>query len=242
MRFSCPIRLLAIAVFLMSGMSVASAQETYAGPKQDGNVGQTEALKAISAPPATYPDEAIRKKIEGKVTVRIIVDAKGNVSEATALSGPPELIPAALAAVNKWKFEPPAHPPVTKSVELGFGFDKQCPGPVSDAGEIMGGTSLRDETGTRVAVVDGDQYPLLPFPDAERKAGVAGKMVLSVSLEPDGRVKEIHVIKSLSPTMDRMAIDAVRPLRFKRVGESTASLQDLRMQFVFQAVCRPTFK
>jgi len=41
-----------------------------------------------------------------KFILRIVVDAKGNVSEAKALSGPEELIPPALAWVQKWQYEP----------------------------------------------------------------------------------------------------------------------------------------
>lgn len=177
MRFFCSIQILTMAVFLVPSMSLASVQEAGSGLKREGPVNQSEALRAISTPPPTYPDEAALERIEGKVTLRIVVDAKGNVSEARALSGPAELIPAAIAAASKWKFEPPTHPPVTKSADISFGFLKECSGPVSDSGEILGGASLLDENGKLVAVVDGDRYAVPPYPDSERKAGVAGKMV-----------------------------------------------------------------
>lgn len=102
----------------------------------------------------------------------------------------------------------------------------------------MGSGGLRDENGKLVAVVEGDDYPWPTYPEAERKAGITGKMVLSVTLDSAGRVKQIRVIKSLSPTLDKLAADSVRPLKFKRVeGNPTPSLDDLRIQFVFRADC-----
>jgi TonB family protein len=78
-------------------------------------------------------------------------------------------------------------------------------------------------------------------------AGVAGKMVLSVTLKRDGHVKEIHVIKSLSPGLDKAAIDMVRLWKFKGCQDeplcgdrnSNAPWKDLRRHFIFRALCNP---
>ena len=53
---------------------------------------QSATLELIKAPPNPYPEEALRKQIEGMVTLRIVVDSHGKVSEAKALSGPTELL------------------------------------------------------------------------------------------------------------------------------------------------------
>jgi Gram-negative bacterial TonB protein C-terminal len=80
-------------------------------------------------------------------------------------------------------------------------------------------------------------------------AGVAGKMVLSVTLKRDGHVKEIHAVTSLSPGRDKAAIDSVRRWKFKGCQDeplcgyrdSSAPWKDLRLQFVFTALCHPQF-
>lgn len=54
-----------------------------------------------------------------------------------------------------------------------------------------------------IAVVDEVDLPQPLYPDEERKAGIAGKMGLSLTLNPDGHVKEIHVVNSLSPSLDK---------------------------------------
>jgi len=210
--------------------------------KQENQASRDAPPKAISTPDPPYPEEARKKGIEGKVTLLIVIDAKGKVSQAKALSGPKELIPASLTSVKMWQFEPPASAPVTKTVEIEYGFPKECPGPISEMGEVMGNGRLLDKNGRLVVVVDDEYFHNPPYPETERKAGVAGNMILSITLGPDGHVKEIHAAKSLSPTLDGAAIDAVRSWRFKKVeGNPEDSLEDLRLRFIFRATCKPRF-
>jgi TonB family protein len=238
MKVTCPSTLLAL-FFLMSCLPSAQAQNE--NPKQTDGKNQAALPKTIKRPMAPYPEEANRKGIEGIVTLSIVVDANGSVSEAKALSGPDELVPAALASVRMWQFEPPASGPIQTIVEIGYGHEKDCPGTISDWGEVVWSWRLRDVNNKIIAVaVDDDPSP--PYPEAERKSGVSGTMILSVTLDQDGHVKEIHVVKSLSPALDKAAMDTVRPMKFKRVKENpNAPLEDLRLEFNFRATCNPTF-
>lgn len=169
--------------------------------------------------------------------------------KAKALSGPKELFPAALASVKMWQYQPPASAPVVTTVEIGYGVPKECPGRISDMGGVVGSGRLLDKNGKLIAVVDNDDYPLPHYPVEERMAGVAGKMVLSVTLKRNGHVKEIHVVKSLSPGLDKAAIDLVRGWKFKGCRDqplcgdtdSSAPWNDLRLQFDFSALCHPQF-
>ena len=105
------------------------------------------------------------------------------------LSGPTELQSAALESVRMWQYEPPASGPVTETVEISYGFPKECPGPVSDQGDVEGSWRLRDLNGKVVAVADNDDAPPPRYLEEERKSGVAGELVLSVSLSSDGMSK-----------------------------------------------------
>jgi TonB family protein len=129
MKFPGPFTRLTL-LFLSFGLSAGQAQNQ--ALTQENVTGKTPPLKAINTPTAPYPAEARKKGIEGKVALSIVVDEKGNVSQAKALGGPEELVPAALASVKMWQFEPPASAPVTKTVEVAYGFPKECPGPISD--------------------------------------------------------------------------------------------------------------
>jgi len=54
----------------------------------------------------SYPQEAVRQHIAGKVSIHIVLDTSGKVLQADLLEGPPILGNAVLEAVKQWTFEP----------------------------------------------------------------------------------------------------------------------------------------
>jgi TonB family protein len=60
--------------------------------------------KALELPPAKYPEEARKSKIAGRVTVKVLIDEKGNLVSAEAIEGPEILRASALEAARKAKF------------------------------------------------------------------------------------------------------------------------------------------
>lgn len=69
--------------------------------KQDAKKGEL-----IEAPRPVYPEEARKQKIEGTVSVNIVIGDEGNVIEARATSGPELLQGAAKDAALKARFKP----------------------------------------------------------------------------------------------------------------------------------------
>jgi TonB family protein len=231
-----------VALLAATSLFTVQAQDGIQPQKQDSTGKQAAQLKLIKSPIVPYPEEALKKNIEGKVTLSIVVDAKGRVSDAQALSGPPELFQAALDSVKQWEFEPPAHAPAVTNAEVSYGHPKDCPGPVSEYGEVYGSYTLRSAKGTKVNVRD-DLSSALPeyFPE-DRKAGVAGEMVLSVTLNAEGKVTSVRVVKSLSPHLDNAAINTVRTLRFELQAGSPDSLpDDFPLHIFFRPTCHMEF-
>jgi len=109
-----------------------------------------------------------------------------------------------------WQFEP-ATAPITKTVEIEYGFPKECPGPISESGEVAGSGRLTDKSGNLVAVVDDNEYSfsLPPYPETERKAGVAGNMVLALPSVRMAIVKEIHAcqVMTVPPVPGRITLN-----------------------------------
>jgi hypothetical protein len=63
-------------------------------------------------------------------------------------------------------------------------------------------------------------------------------MMLSVSLNVDGTVKDLKVVQGLSPRLDGEVMDEIRPLKFKLLdGVSEMQLQNLVFQIIFHATC-----
>lgn len=60
--------------------------------------------KAISLPKPIYPNSAERSAVAGQVRVEVVIDEQGIVISAVAVSGPPALRPAAVAAARQAKF------------------------------------------------------------------------------------------------------------------------------------------
>ena len=231
-----------VALLAVTALFTVQAQDRIQLQNQDATGKQAEQPKLIKSPMAPYPDEALKKNIEGKVALRIVVGADGRVSDAQILSGPPELFQAALDSVKQWEFEPPIHAPVVTNAEVSYGHPKECPGPVSENGEVMTSYTLRSAKGTIVEVRD-DPSPALPeyFPE-ERKVGVAGEMVLSVTVNATGKVTGVRVAKSLSPRLDNAAVNWVRALRFKlHTGNPDSLPDDFPLHIVFRPTCHMEF-
>ena len=232
---------LAVVLLAANGQPIARGQNEIAPQKQAG--GQQRTLpKLINSPFAPCPEEARKKDIEGKVRLSIVVGANGRVSDATPLNGLPELFQAAIDSVKLWQFEPPSHAPITFPVEVSYGFPKECPGPVSDHGEVEFSGRLLNEDGKVVGVSEYDDLASPPYPVEDRKAGVSGKMVLSVALDNRGNVKEIHVVKSLSRHLDEAAVKTIRTWKFKLVdGNPGEQPNDLQVHLNFRTTCTPQF-
>lgn len=126
-------------------------------------------------------------------------------------------------------------------MEITYGFPK-CPGSVSDQGEVEASGRLLNKAGKIVGICDSNDYALPPHPIEDRRAGVSGKMILSVALDFAGNVKEIHVAKSLSPHLEEVAIKTVRTWKFKLIdGNPAGPPNDFQVRIIYRATCAPQF-
>ena len=76
--------------------------------KQKAEQKNKEVVKGelIEAPRPVYPAEARKQRIEGTVTVTIVIDEDGKVVSARAKSGPEPLHAASVEAAYKARFKP----------------------------------------------------------------------------------------------------------------------------------------
>lgn len=68
--------------------------------------GRIREPRIISRIDPVYPALARQARIEGDVVVEAVIGTDGTVQEMRATSGPALLIPAALEALKKWRYEP----------------------------------------------------------------------------------------------------------------------------------------
>jgi TonB family protein len=81
-----------------SSPSKAPKQLTVSADKMSGNI----LTKAVP----TYPPDAKKAKIQGKVVLSVVISKNGNVENIRVLSGPPELQQSAIDAVRQWTYKP----------------------------------------------------------------------------------------------------------------------------------------
>jgi TonB family protein len=67
---------------------------------------EAQAAKLLEKPEAVFPPEALQAKIEGNVRFDVVIGLDGRVESATLLSGHPLLVPAALEAVRRYRYQP----------------------------------------------------------------------------------------------------------------------------------------
>ncbi len=80
--------------------------------------GVVQAPRELYKPPPVYSQIAQLARVQGVVTIEALIDEHGDVVQAQAIDGPGLLIPAALAAVMKWKYEPTYLDGVAVSIKM----------------------------------------------------------------------------------------------------------------------------
>ena len=81
----------------------AQASGTEQPVRVEGNVQQGRLVKQV---PPVYPESARQAGIAGTVTLDVLVGKDGTVQQINVLSGPPQLVAAAMQAVRQWVYRP----------------------------------------------------------------------------------------------------------------------------------------
>jgi len=195
-------------------------------------------LKVVKSVNPIYPPEASTKQIEGTVTVRIVVDKNGKVTDAKALNGPAQLSRSAVEAAKQYEFEPPQDAPVTTNLEMTFALGpKPCPpGIRGDRGDVSYAEQLpmKTEHAGALKIVGDISEPLPPYPAEARDAGIEGDLELFITVAPSGEVVGARVMKSVDPSIDDAALATVRTWKFKVTRGEQAGFP---IKFLYRMTC-----
>jgi TonB family protein len=71
--------------------------------KMSGNV---QVARLVNKVQPVYPPRAKQDHIEGTVTLNVVIGTDGTVGEISPISGPPDLVPSAIDAVKRWRYQP----------------------------------------------------------------------------------------------------------------------------------------
>lgn len=177
-----------------------------------------------------YPEAALKNKHEGKVNVECVVNSDGTVSDAKVLrSISPELDAEAIRvimAMPRWKPGTQYAHPVNVLYVLPINFTITQPYKsveyTSDGTEKPGIEAPPAKSGNVLRYVE--QMPEFPgdinkfiaqnirYPKEDIKNQVEGRVFTQFVVNEDGSLSDIHIVRSVSPTVDAEAIRLVQAM------------------------------
>ena len=178
----------------------------------EGAVKITDAIpppRLIRKVSPVYPEAAREAGVEGVVILEARTDTEGRVKNVRILKSVPLLDQAAIDAVKQWVYEPlvindqPKEAIFTTTVRFHLnGKGKQEPGEKALTGEVLVPKLIRK--------VD----PV--YPEAARKAGIQGVVLLEATTDEKGNIAAVRVLQSI-PGLDQAAIDALKQWKYEPV-------------------------
>ncbi len=160
----------------------------------------------------TYPEKARKERTEGKVTLKVVVNVDGSVSDVSVLEGPEVFHQAVIDAALQCQFKPAEHNgkvvPVRMIMPIEFSLDskeqKTTPPASGDADSSEVDIPEFFEVEVRPELLQSVK------PEYPPKVTVFLKFMVNV----DGSVSDVIVLKG-SEAFHQAAIDAISQHRFK---------------------------
>lgn len=215
--------LIVILVFLTLGLGAQEDQE-------QARVIVMKNPKLFKIVEPVYPEQAIKKKIEGLVILQVCADEQGRVTEARPIPNHefhPLLLEAAIVAVKQWKYEPflidGQARELNFTVQINFELNGKKAGGV--VGGVVGGVLFepkkneKEQAGpggvTRLAVNKRPQIrkrvePI--YPEEAKQAKLQGIVIVEATTDKEGKVVDARVINEPGsrPLLEEAALAAVR--------------------------------
>lgn len=168
----------------------------------------------ISIPTPTYPEKARKERIEGKMSLKLLVNVDGSVSDVNVLEGPEIFHQAAIDAISQSRFKPAEHNgkvvPVWMVMPIEFSLDS------SDTDIQLTSPVPIDADGNEVDIprffVVEAPPELLQSVKSVYLPGVIVRLELRVNV--DSSVSVVKVLKG-PEEFHQAAIDAISQYRFK---------------------------
>lgn len=175
-----------------------------------------ELLKEVRA---DYPDEAMKKNLEGAVWVQLRVSEEGKVTETKVLKTEAEVFnEAAVKAGSQWLFKPASlnGKPVASWVTVPFNFKlMSAKGPTFKTRVVRGSDAPELQRDSLEKGPEPIKTVQPSYPDAAKKDKIQGTIWIKVRVDEAGEVADATVEKSDSNLFESTAIDAVKQWRFK---------------------------
>jgi protein TonB len=208
----------AISLWCLAGIGSARAQEMKPPADSIPSRPIPEATKQVQP---DYPEAARRDSLEGTVWLKVYIDEKGRVIQASVQKSDNEVFnEPALAAARKWTFKPVMQEgkPVGLWVSIPYKFKLQKKENVR-SGPVSGTIELNQKPRAKHLKVDKEpkaiaqvnpKYPAKAFQD-----GIEGTVWTKMWIDTSGNVVQVSVSKTDNDVFNEPAIDAGKRWKFK---------------------------
>jgi len=253
---------IALIVIIGSRYAVAAfpLQQSAIGPEEQQVAAITPENpipRRVYALMPTYPQQLVQSGLQGFITAQVVIDDSGRVVETrrvyTGISrvsdyAQPQPTSGDSNAANifwsvvdealrRWQYEAPSMAPIAFPVSFRFSPDRDgielnatpapfTPAPVWHAGAVS--------VGNGIAAPEKVKNVLPVYPLEAQNARAQGVVIVEVRVEPDGRVSNARVMRSI-PQLDQAALDAVSRWEFSpaldRQGRATPVILTVTVQF-----------
>jgi len=199
------------------------------------------ALLRTWAPPV-YPPDALKERLSGEATIRMVVDEKGNVASARVLDATDSgLGEAALAAAKKWVFSPALDDgkPVAISMDAPVEFSPD------QAGKKPGFLPPADQTpqpSPRTPGKPNESYAA-DYPDSLIDRDISGIVRFSCTIAPGGQAVAVRVIVASHPDFVIPALHSLEKWTFTPAMQGDLPVQsEVQGEISFQSTVRDSGK
>jgi TonB family protein len=194
--------------------------------------GGDSALLAYIAKNTTYPEEAKKNGVQGRVIVRFCVTEEGKVSLVTVLKGvSPELDKEAIRVVSSLPSFYPGKQggkpvPVWYMVPITFGLAPKVKSP-ADSTSYNTPILIQSDNNSDEPYVAVEEMPAFPggdaalvayiatnvvYPAEAKKNGTQGRVIARFCVTKTGSIDKVSVLRGVSPELDAEAIRVVKTL------------------------------
>lgn len=181
---------------------------------------------AVSFPKPAYPAAAKAVRASGAVNVEVLIDEKGDVISASAVSGHPLLRQSAVQAARGAKFKPTTIDGEAVKVKgvVVYNFvlpNESDPSKDTDTAPVPGSTgeriaSMEGFTGKSGGVLNGSaiKLPKPAYPPAAQAVKAAGAVNVQVIIDESGNVEKAAAVSG-HPLLRAAAVEAALGAKFK---------------------------
>jgi TonB family protein len=160
-----------------------------------------------------YPDEAKKNKIQGRVSVNLIIEGDGSVNNVTCIGLPNAVLKDAVikAVQNSPKWDPAKNPAFKKPMPLLINLKFELPDKILKDDVLMIGDEMPSYPGGDEALM---KYinENIKYPTKAKTDNIQGRVILRFVINKQGNAEDPTVLKSVNPLLDAEAVRVVSML------------------------------